>query len=224
GTLRGGICYRVHIHPSIAQQIYFQCWHQQDGTDKHSQCHQSSDPTGDTGLDSPGNNGTVNPSQPVRSDTNICISYGAGWSPGMRLFRINQYANTGTIVKATSVDPIMARTTVSANGRKSSPAMPSTNRMGTNTMTVTNVEEITAEETSPVARVIVLTFDSVLGACRKCRMIFSMTTIESSTMRPMVIINPASDIIFTVVPVANMPTKAKSTDNGIVIPVMMVGR
>src|SRR5699024_8626796 len=75
---------------------------------------------------------------------------GAGWYPGMRLFRINQYANTGTIVKATSVDPIMARTTVSANGRKSSPAMPSTNRMGTNTMTVTNVEEITAEETSPV--------------------------------------------------------------------------
>src|SRR5699024_12692658 len=99
-----------------------------------------------------------------------------------------------------------------------------TNRIGRNSMTVTKVEEMTAEETSPVARVIVLAFDSVLGVCRKCRMIFSMTTIESSTMRPMVIISPASDIMFTVVPVANMPTKAKSTDNGMVIPVMMVGR
>src|SRR5699024_12013698 len=118
----------------------------------------------------------------------------------------------------------MARTTVSAKGRKSSPAMPSTSRIGTNTMTVTTVEEITADETSPVALVIVLSFDSPLGACLRCRMMFSMTTMESSTMRPMVIINPARDIILTVVPVASMPTNANSTDNGMVIPVMMVGR
>src|SRR5699024_1728449 len=137
---------------------------------------------------------------------------------------MNQYANTGTMVSATMVEPTMAKTTVSANGRKSSPAMPSTNRIGTNTMTVTTVEEITADETSPVALVMVLAFDSPLGACLRCRMMFSMTTIESPTMRPMVIIKPASDIKLTVVPAASMPTNGNSTDSGMVIPVMMVGR
>src|SRR5690625_86533 len=87
-----------------------------------------------------------------------------GWSPRIRWLRMNQYANTGTIVNATSVEPTMANTTVNANGRKSSPARPSTNRIGTNTNTVTIVEEITAAETSPVARVIVLAFDSPGGA------------------------------------------------------------
>src|SRR5690625_5559983 len=126
------------------------------------------------------------------------------------------------MVRATSVEPTMANTTVSAKGRKSSPASPSTNRIGTKTSTVTIVDEMTAEATSRVASVMVLYFDCPGGACRRCRIIFSMTTIESSTIRQIVIISPASDIMFTVVPVECMPTNANSTDRRMVIPVSIV--
>ncbi len=136
----------------------------------------------------------------------------------------NQYASTGTIVSDTIHDAARAITTVSANGRNSSPAVPLTSSSGANTNIATRVEEVTAPPaTSPVASMIARP-PLVLPYPPRCRVMFSITTIESSTIRPMVIVRPASESMFKVVLVASIPTKAISIDSGIEIAEMIVGR
>ena len=134
---------------------------------------------------------------------------------------MNQYASTGTMVSETNSDPVSASTVVSAKGRNSSPAMPGTSAIGTNTSMATSVDDTTAAATSPTASTMVLKRER--DDVARCREMFSTTTMESSTMRPMASMRPASDIMLRVSPVASTPTNANSSDSGIEIAVISVG-
>ena len=101
----------------------------------------------------------------------------------------NQYASTGTIVSATNSDAASAIVTVRANGRKSSPVMSLTRASGRKTATVVTVEAVTASATS---RTPVLMASSFSSPRPRCRLMFSMTTIESSTTRPIAIVSAPS--------------------------------
>jgi len=71
--------------------------------------------------------------------------------------------------------------TVNANGRNSSPTMPPTRPIGRNTATVVTVEAVIAPATSRTA---VRTAWDLRSPYDRCRLMFSITTIESSTTRP----------------------------------------
>ncbi len=73
---------------------------------------------------------------------------------------MNQYASTGTIVRATTSEASMAIETVRANGRNSSPTMPPTSAIGRNTATVQIVEAAMAPPTSRTAARIAGAFSS----------------------------------------------------------------
>ena len=74
---------------------------------------------------------------------------------------------------------------VSANGRKSSPVMSVTSASGRNTATVVIVDAVTATATS---RTPDLMASSLFSPRPRWRLMFSMTTIESSTTRPIAIV------------------------------------
>ena len=85
--------------------------------------------------------------------------------------------------------------TVSANGRNSSPVMSPTRASGRNTATVVSVDAVTAPATSRTADLIA----SQLGLAEsECRLMFSMTTIESSTTRPIAIVSAPSVMMLSV--------------------------
>ena len=86
------------------------------------------------------------------------------------------------MVIETSSDAPSAIPTVIENGRNSSPVMPETTATGTNTATVVSVEAVTAPATSRTEA-----DDGVRGQRTgpvSRRLMFSITTIESSTTRP----------------------------------------
>ena len=94
----------------------------------------------------------------------------------------NQYASTGITVSETSSEASRATVTVIANGAKSCPTKPPTSAIGAKTATVVRVDAVTAPATSrtPVE-------DRVAASSSpysRCRLMFSSTTIESSTTRP----------------------------------------
>jgi hypothetical protein len=99
--------------------------------------------------------------------------------------RRNQYASTGTMVSATKRDAASAIVMVSANGRKSSPVMSVTRASGRKTATVVIVDAVTATATSRTPALIASIFFSPRP---RWRLMFSMTTIESSTTRPIAIV------------------------------------
>jgi hypothetical protein len=101
----------------------------------------------------------------------------------------NQYASTGTIVSETSSDASSAIVTVNENGRNSSPVMPSTRASGRNTATVVIVDAVIAPATSRTACTIVAALST---PATRCRLMFSMTTMESSTTRPIAIVSAPS--------------------------------
>ena len=76
--------------------------------------------------------------------------------PGLR----NHEASTGTIVKDTRSDAVIAIVTVSANGRNSSPVTSPTNAMGRKTATEVIVDAVMAAATSRTARMIVGIFSA----------------------------------------------------------------
>ncbi|OPZ49945.1 MAG: hypothetical protein BWY91_02939 [bacterium ADurb.BinA028] len=94
---------------------------------------------------------------------------------------MNHDARTGTTVRETNNDASSAMVTVMANGRNNSPVWPDTNPIGRKTATVVKVEDVTAPATSRTARMIDAGPNS---PSPWCRLMFSMTTIESSTTRP----------------------------------------
>src|ERR1700761_7676833 len=114
---------------------------------------------------------------PVSATVSPSVAFGA---------LINQYASTGTMVSATSSDAIRAIVTVTANGVKISPVVPVTKMAsGRNTATVVIVDAVTAAATSRTPVVIA----AILSSPREiCLLMFSMTTIESSTTRPIAIV------------------------------------
>ncbi len=100
--------------------------------------------------------------------------------------RRNQYASTGITVSDTSSEASRATVTVMANGANSWPTKPPTRAIGANTATVVSVEAVTAPATS---RTPVTIACCLLSPYDRCRLMFSSTTIESSTTRPTAIVN-----------------------------------
>ena len=109
--------------------------------------------------------------------------------------RRNQYASTGTMVIETSSEATRASATVIENGRNSSPVMPETTATGTNTATVVRVDAVTAPATS---RTDATMSSGVSGSSPVSRrLMFSITTIESSTTRPTATVIAASVKMFS---------------------------
>jgi hypothetical protein len=107
----------------------------------------------------------------------------------------NQNASTGTTVSDTNSDASRATVTVIANDEKICPISPPTRAIGRNTATVVRVEAVTAPATSRTAVMIAWPFSSPYS---KCLLMFSRTTIESSTTRPMAIVRAPSVSRFSV--------------------------
>ena len=107
----------------------------------------------------------------------------------------NQYASTGTIVSDTNRDAASAIVTVSANGRNSSPVMSPTRASGRNTATVVRVDAVIAPATSRTADLIA---SILVSPSPMCRLMFSITTIESSTTRPIAIVSAPSVMMLSV--------------------------
>ena len=82
----------------------------------------------------------------------------------------------------TSSDATRAIATVIENGRNSSPVMPETTATGTKTATVVRVEAVTAPATSRTEATMSPRLSGPIPVSR--RLMFSITTIESSTTRP----------------------------------------
>ena len=121
----------------------------------------------------------------------------------------------------TRSDAASAIVTVKANGRNSSPTMPSTNAIGRNTATVVTVDAVIAPATSRTANTIV---PRRSAPSTRCRLMFSMTTIESSTTRPIEIVSAPSVSMLSVYSAKFRPTKVRSTEVGIEIAVTRVAR
>ena len=107
----------------------------------------------------------------------------------------NQYASTGTIVSETNSDASRAIVTVMAKGRNSSPVSPPTSAIGKNTATVVIVEAVTAVATSRTAVRMAGSFSSPRPMCL---LMFSITTMESSTTRPIAMVSAASVMMLSV--------------------------
>ncbi len=75
--------------------------------------------------------------------------------------------------------------TVTANGRNSSPVTSPTNAIGRKTATVVIVDAVIAPATSRTARTMVVARSTPWTIWR---LMFSITTIESSTTRPIAIV------------------------------------
>jgi len=90
-------------------------------------------------------------------------------------------------VSDTSREASSATVTVIANGANSSPTMPPTTAIGANTATVVRVEAVTAPLTSRTAVRIAVREGSPYS---RWRLMFSSTTIESSTTRPTAMVSP----------------------------------
>ena len=87
----------------------------------------------------------------------------------------------GVNVRATSSEHSTATTTVKLNGPKNSPAMPLMNATGTNTAQIVSVVATTARPIS-IAASMAASFGFL--PMRKCRTMFSTSTIASSTRMP----------------------------------------
>src|SRR6266545_4313581 len=95
--------------------------------------------------------------------------------------RRNQYASTGITVSETKSDASSATVTVTPKDENSCPTSPDTNAIGRNTATVVSVEDVTAPATS---RTPLMTASRFGSPYPRWRLMFSSTTIESSTTRP----------------------------------------
>ena len=95
----------------------------------------------------------------------------------------------------TSNEAASAKVIVKAKGLNISPTMPDTKAMGKNTAMVVTVEAVMAPATSRTANTIALARGS---PSRRCRLMFSITTIESSTTRPIEMVSAPRVSMFSV--------------------------
>ena len=92
----------------------------------------------------------------------------------------------GVVVKDTNIDTKMAAVITTANSRNNRPSTPPMNKMGMNTATK---EMLMATTVNPMSR------EPCKHACSKgtprsrCRVMFSKTTIASSTTKPVAMVN-----------------------------------
>ncbi len=136
--------------------------------------------------------------------------------------RRNQYASTGTTVIETSSEATSATAMVTANGRNNSPVTPDTTATGKNTATVVAVDAVTAPATSLTEATMSAGVSAACPVSR--RLMFSSTTIESSTTRPTATVRAASVKMLSENPPTWRPIMAISSDSGIEIAVMIVER
>ena len=127
----------------------------------------------------------------------------------------------GSSVNDTNSDTSTAAVTVMPNAKKNLPMMPLMNATGTNTATIANVVAITA---SPISLVPSSAAWRWLLPIRRCRTMFSRTTIASSIRRPMQSDSAIIVMKFSVKPKAFSTMNVDMTAIGSVRPVMIVER
>ena len=115
-------------------------------------------------------------------------------------FFSNSELSIGVRVIAAAKETAITMVTIQPNCLKSTPAIPVRKVNGKNTAIITKVEAIMERDTSLVANTA-----AALGFDPRsiCVVMFSNTTMESSTTKPMAMDMDDNEMIFNVLPVAN---------------------
>ena len=151
----------------------------------------------------PGHDGNVLGGRPASS--------GGTRPSGTARVRPCHATSIGVSVNETASENNSEPVTTSAWSENSCPAMPCTNTIGKNTATVVSVEAVTAATTSCAPT----TVDCINGRpCSCLRVMFSSTTIASSTSRPMASAMPPSDMMFSDTSEPYMTLNVAITDTG----------
>ena len=117
----------------------------------------------------------------------------------------------GVVVKDTNIDTMMAAVITTANSRNKRPSTPPMNKIGMNTATK---EMLMATTVKPMSR------DPCKHASRKgtprsrCRVMFSKTTIASSTTKPVAMVKAMSVRLFKLKPMRYITTQVPAKDSG----------
>ena len=117
----------------------------------------------------------------------------------------------GVVVKDTNIDTKMAAVITTANSRNNLPNMPPMNKMGMNTATK---EMLMATTVNPMSR------EPCKHACSKgtprsrCRVMFSSTTIASSTTKPVAMVKAMRVRLFKLKPMRYITTQVPAKDKG----------
>src|SRR6476660_7154765 len=130
--------------------------------------------------------------------------------------------SAGVNVSALNAEIETENAIVSANCRNKMPVVPGNSATGTNTATSTNDVAITAPATSFIATDAALC-DSVIPSTM-CRSTFSITTMASSTTRPVASVIPNRVSVLMEKPSSFTNTNVPISDTGIVIAGMNVLR
>ncbi|MNV24332.1 hypothetical protein D3C71_1153930 [compost metagenome] len=114
---------------------------------------------------------------------------------------MNRLASVGASVRQTTMDTMMAAVAVSANSLNKRPTMPSMNSSGVKAATSDTLMDTTV---NPISLVPFKAASRMPAPASRCRWMFSMTTMASSTMKPTATtiatkvrlfrLNPANDI------------------------------
>ena len=140
---------------------------------------------------------------------------------GIRCRARRRPASTGTSVRLTTIETTRATVSAKLNDWKNCPVTPRTKASGKKTRIVVSVEPITAPLISRLARSMA---SSPVCPSARCRAMFSMTTTESSMIRPMATASPPSDIRFSVSPESRRKRKLITRLKGIARAVSSVAR
>ena len=126
-------------------------------------------------------------------------------------------ASAGTTVSESSSAAHRAKVMVSATGANSRPSSPCSDSSGRKTVTMMTTPETsgtaTSRTASPVIRMRVRKSVRPCAWAKWCA-VFSTTTTEQSTSRPMAIARPPSDMMLAEIPVSRMTMKVDSTASG----------
>ena len=128
--------------------------------------------------------------------------------------------SAGVRVSDTSADTMIAATRVRVNSRKNAPSMPWAKMIGRNTATSEAVMETMVK---PISRA------PAIAACRRgmpasrWRMMFSITTMASSTTKPMAMTSASRVRLLRVKPSTIITTAAPASDSGTVTAAISVG-
>ncbi len=128
--------------------------------------------------------------------------------------------SAGVSVSEMIIETTMAATRVTVNSRKNAPIMPSANSSGMNTATSEAVIETMVK---PISRA------PVRAACMRgmpssrWRMMFSITTIASSTTKPIAITSASRLRLFRVKPSTYITSAAPASESGTVTAAIRVG-
>ena len=123
-------------------------------------------------------------------------------------------ASTGVSVNETSSENSVATVTTMPNSCMYLPTNPLRNASGKNTTTSTSVIAIAAPPISVRPLIAASPGDCPMS---RCRVMFSSTTIESSTRIPMISESPISETLSSVRPMMRMTTNVASSEDGIAI-------